>query len=1583
MTLSDPAPSTITPLIDAVSAQFAARPDLSHVAMLLLAGLINRSYPSLSISLSRTLLATPSADGGWTYRPLMQLVMTFLANGTPPDFSNRHGRACFLSDFPPAPLRRAHGYPLDLSVIAGFISSLAWTLPIALQNKLALYWDEFTDTGINRWGWLGEVLRNALCISATSQASLDENERGMLEQIISYPDRDHRKTRFGNAAVHAYCPQAILKGAGQEQAVLGVDLLLQHSINGQSRVLLCRPAGTCERFTSMDAALQAWSQRVTQDIVVEQINLQSIEPDGNLFDTQAAALLNQQLDRLGRLKLPAHQDLGTLQALYRDITDLTTELRSSFTPSAAALTTLRAKVPAWLRNASAADRTRYRHYSLKLASAKKRSQGLTFLSDIPDIHTFARTALLEQLQLDGIRLNEANPEQPTPTQLQPDDLVLTFSVAAGYPGGAGFVEKVHMSLTELAIKNLQGQPRGELSVAHRNALPLPDWLTPRYITGSGGLIQQVNIGKAYPDLLKSKLLGDSDAVHQRQQHFAEQTIVQLPMQALELSIQQQNGFTAQGAAYVAAVVADHVDERHVDAQPVVIRHLALVRKPQALADIVANMYIIESQSGESGPHILYRPLYADSLQQFSSRRQLLEAIAIPGELQNSVLTWLSDGARPIYDNGGFQQPHYVRFGRGDEFELPEVPAPAALAQDGASDELLQFLSNGQLMQYLYGSNARALVDQADRDSVSNAESRWRVFLEGAGLLFNTLLLPLARGPFMLAGWLLGLMASAAKDIPALESQDPVVRELAIADLLLNVGMLMFQLVPSVTPAPHPLPSGTRQQALRSLAPRIAEQWPEPPAPVIKQGPVLLEGVWPEPSNTVFDFSFSSARERLTPSQQQRLKRFELPTPETLPSQILTGSRKGLYKLMDDWYAVIDSRWYRVRLESGRGVVIVDPFDASRNGPYLKSDGKGGWSLDLALRLCGGMPPRRIATERLRKDQRKANLNKALEHYLMPRQELRDGAMVTVPSEQQVLQNRVDVAEGVMNLTGTDPRYAEKAQSSRQRYNTELQAQLQGYTRVLETRQERAELGIALSAELTGNLLENTVISARKVVVIADMDRKALYGANPDFIGTARQAFAASLIDPPRFNQFVQAVSEIGSRQNLALELKDRSLLELFNLGPSGAERYTRLTQGRPSELTALAAKYSQLQNLKYLSHKNRELGSFVKELDELFTPLNRQVHTHSELNTFNFTPEDRLAVLDSLLQHYGQALDAVQGLAIVHADDLDMTYFPQTRTILEELYQDVLLKLAAEIKPEATPIKQPPKKPMSATGRPQKKVIKTRRQGVLIGDLKPAGTTLPIDVVELRAEEDDRLLATYSQHENRWDEVREERGPSHPEMPPDTRALPVVKGKARKQLKGLEATLQRQKGYAKVSRFPIEIQESLEYEARAFSQLADELQRAIEAQPEDQQTAADRTLLDEMRQASTTLITQGQALRIERTLALLPTDSHLAYLFEQNHVQVASLDSRIASTGERRDFYQEYAINDKRGYPLWYAHIHYPNVDTPKLEYSVAHAKTRKQRRESYYSLLAKARNPHEVVEIHRGTLSRELVERWFLPLVP
>ncbi|KAF1020199.1 MAG: hypothetical protein GAK37_03607 [Pseudomonas sp.] len=186
-----------------------------------------------------------------------------------------------------------------------------------------------------------------------------------------------------------------------------------------------------------------------------------------------------------------------------------------------------------------------------------------------------------------------------------------------------------------------------------------------------------------------------------------------------------------------------------------------------------------------------------------------------------------------------------------------------------------------------------------------------------------------------------------------------------------------------------------------------------------------------------------------------------------------------------------------------------------------------------------------------------------------------------------------------------------------------------------------------------------------------------------------------------------------------------------------------------------------------------------------------------------------------------------------------------------------------------------------------------------------------------------------------------------------------------------------------MSRFPIEIQESLDHEATRINELASELDRAMTAQPANLQTAADRTLVADLLDAARTLTAKGQALRIQRTLALPPTDAHLAYVFEQGQVQLARLGARVALRGEQADFIQEYAVNDRRGYPLWYAHFHYPKADTPKLQYSIAHLKTKEQRKESYYSLLAKAQTPQGVVDVHRGGISRELAERHFLPLAP
>ncbi|USW94292.1 hypothetical protein NHF39_23675 [Pseudomonas proteolytica] len=279
--------------------------------------------------------------------------------------------------------------------------------------------------------------------------------------------------------------------------------------------------------------------------------------------------------------------------------------------------------------------------------------------------------------------------------------------------------------------------------------------------------------------------------------------------------------------------------------------------------------------------LLYRPLYATSLQQYANRAALFEAIAQPGPLQTSVLTWLPDSARPIYDHGGFREPHYLRFGLGSEFAPIRTPPPATLGYAGLNEELQQCLVTGRLMQYLFSEHSRALVDQAERESTSNHESRWQVLMEGASLLFGSLLLPTLRGPAMLVGWLLAMNASFTQAIQTIASDDTSAKEQATIDLLLNVAMLLLDFPPAKAwSVPDPL---LRQQALgAALRRRESDPWPVPPAAQVRQGTVGLPGSW----RAVTTPRWISASPRpviaLPPTNCHACNRSKLPTRPNCP-----------------------------------------------------------------------------------------------------------------------------------------------------------------------------------------------------------------------------------------------------------------------------------------------------------------------------------------------------------------------------------------------------------------------------------------------------------------------------------------------------------------------------------------------------------------------------------------------------------------------------------------------------------------------------------------------------------------------------
>ncbi|MCP5687805.1 hypothetical protein NL372_26570, partial [Klebsiella pneumoniae] len=93
---------------------------------------------------------------------------------------------------------------------------------------------------------------------------------------------------------------------------------------------------------------------------------------------------------------------------------------------------------------------------------------------------------------------------------------------------------------------------------------------------------------------------------------------------------------------------------------------------------------------------------------------------------------------------------------------------------------------------LYKANRNLLVELADRESVSNAESRWAVLVQGAWLLFDVVTL-LLRGPVAVVAWLVQAISGLHDDLVALRDGSAFERSAAVVDLLLNACMALMHL----------------------------------------------------------------------------------------------------------------------------------------------------------------------------------------------------------------------------------------------------------------------------------------------------------------------------------------------------------------------------------------------------------------------------------------------------------------------------------------------------------------------------------------------------------------------------------------------------------------------------------------------------------------------------------------------------------------------------------------------------------------------------------------------------------------------
>lgn len=602
----------------AVHAHFATRPALFSVVFKALRTGISERYPNLQLDLLTLKLASPTPSGGYAFPLLAHVALAHVLKPRPLDLSPRGELPYYLSPAPGSGLA-----DVDMQVIAQIIDELRASLYLSFQQDLAEYWSQADSHGRSRWQWLGEFLQGQMTAAAATTSALSDTQRDMLAVAAAWPVRLERLPR-STPTTYAYFIETTLARATQEVRLLTPDLLLVRD----RQVLLCSVAGAVEAFDSLDAFGQAWSLRLQRQFQFDSLTWRRNEPDSNLFEQQAGLILNQQLEDLAAVDLRGPSEAEVDRRL-----DRLTDPAMLFIPAPAGdpvlLQKIEAQLPGWLKQAHADDRFAYHLHLQQMAPVLRLNQGRSYNEGIENLHDFSRTTLRKQMQADH-------------GDYDPDDVLLDFAVAAGYPGGAGIIDHVRMSLTELAVKNLAGKPKGTLTLSSKSGGALPPWLTDDYVLGSSGLIQRVDIGTAYPQTIKDLLLSDSVDARRREQLFTRELKVQLPRMALEFAIRQQYGVTTLGYRYVNALMGEAPIDRIVDGQEIVLRPLALCRKPGATADTVNNCFVIEPRDASIGPHLLYRPLYKDALYQYPTRQALLDALAAPGDLQDSVLTWLSD-----------------------------------------------------------------------------------------------------------------------------------------------------------------------------------------------------------------------------------------------------------------------------------------------------------------------------------------------------------------------------------------------------------------------------------------------------------------------------------------------------------------------------------------------------------------------------------------------------------------------------------------------------------------------------------------------------------------------------------------------------------------------------------------------------------------------------------------------------------------------------------------------------------------------------------------------------------------------------
>ena len=1605
------APTDNSPQITAtaVAQQFDTRPTLRSVVSGMLEEAIKSLYPTLAFNLAETAVAEPISTDPPQYRltPLLDIALKHLTTDGDLDFTDKHSLPCTLVDhatghsLKPAPSSNALMPGIDMQAIELAIRSLRAPLKKAFEQAMLKHFVGSADAhapGANRWRWLSDTLRDTLTTGALKQPGLSAQQRETLDQVVTYPDRAQRQAAKGDGAAQVFILDSAVSHAGGSASQLTPDLLITRQVDGRTQVLHATAAGVVTPYDSLQAFGKAWGKKMGDAFVFDTLNWKRQEPAGNIFDTQAAVILNAMVENVASIEVPTTGSLEALEQAFTQASDPSPWFLGAYAPDARELERLHEQLPTWFGSASAAERDTYRQHALALASSVRRNNGRTFLDGIPDIRTYAEQQLDQHLAGKGYTAKNVE---------------VVFKVPVG-DMGSNYLERVRMSLVDMALENLSGLPKGEMEV-HLHGQRVSDASLPKMLKD---LINTVDIGGHYPELLKRELLDDSPAARDRLARFIEQVPLQLAMQALELKLKGEAGITAQGHAFIEAITQPGAGGKSAAGQEITVRPLAFVRKPGATPDVVANMFIIEPLSSGSGPHILYRPQLKPALLEFSSRDALLEAIREPGALQDSVLAWLPDDkARAVYGNGGFHTPNIARFSVFNEFDPPATPKPTTLAFDGyaAATTLRQDLLNGDLAKHWFHSNANSLVTLAEGQSTSDAESRWASYKELGWLLFNTLL-PLMRGPGAMAGWLLQLV-NAENDIKRLSTANDPDPAGAMVDLLVNLGMTLTH-VPVAESKPartfEPFKPGADAS---DPAPRPRQSNdPMRPAPAIHQDPSapVTQGFGVD--GTAIDIRLSSPR-GLTPELRAHIDSFTVPAPTAPDTPIGEGIRKGLYQVDNRWYACIDNHWFRVATDLD-GPYVIDEHNKARTAPPIARDAQGNWHFDVAPRLRGGMPKSASLQETLGKSRRaKEQAEKSYQRSMLERMKVsakHDTAIETIKDSFIEYQNARKKLKTLRNLVTDDTSanrfaaaYAQHRQATlmlKSRLDQQLQ-DLKPLTQALRAASEKTIETIApkkiggvddLSTFKENRSLEyqytlHTLIGIEDfyVKLVTDALQYGISGASMAELENTAHSGSREAYDE------LTSVFEMAYHATDKLLTSSEAIRSVFDqwkndspFASKRAEEYLKTRYNRSPATGVFMAKMNQLVLLKRLATEWTALSPDIAEQFQMKRFLN--VDLKAEYLAFNdlrqyegYSLSERKATLTTIIDKYKQVLSDSVTLQEEHPEHFRRDYHQQFTETLKHFIDDAEAELVQIVKEEQQLIAPTPARKDRQAKPQNKRVFKTEHKESLIGTLRPPVPGQAVNIIDVVDPQSGQPIASYSEHpgERGWVKIVQGQ-PTAPRPVSLPKSWSSYKSEAQSLIDGVtkieqSILFQKKKLDDPVRRdtvSPRDWNDMLEAQANLLIEKAQQAQAAHGSKPETAEWVA------RWRATAEDILQKARRHTADGYLVQTPTAENVDYLWRHGFVDINLVRRDIPTkTG---DIFTEYVVRKKNKIDaLWYAHFHYPQKGWARDDYTAAHLKTPAQRTKTQKDLIAEAGNNGVVERIIKAGITKPLDERLFLKL--